>query len=115
MTHTPTPWIVDDRTDKGQGYTIQSPSAHFSSCNVASFVGKADAEFILRACNAHDGWKAVKRLIVWLDKNHSEHEAMLEDEYEHAIERERHPNSEHILAELIEQTSAALAKACGEA
>jgi len=52
--HTPTPWGIVDCTNKGKGFTIQSPLAHYSNCNVASYVGLNDASFIVRACNAHD-------------------------------------------------------------
>jgi len=51
--HTPTPWTIESRTHNGCGYTIQSPSSHYSRCNVASYVSKSDAEFITHACNNH--------------------------------------------------------------
>ena len=51
MKHTPTPWTIDDRTHNGCGYTIQSPSEHYSRCNLASYVGKADAAHIVKCVN----------------------------------------------------------------
>lgn len=52
MAHSETPWKLDDRTSKGEGFTIYSVTAHYSRANVAHYVSRSDAEFIVRACNA---------------------------------------------------------------
>lgn len=61
--HTDLPWKIEDRTPDGQGYTIHSPTAHFSHSIIGEFLIKSDADFIVRACNAHEGLVAALSLI----------------------------------------------------
>ena len=50
--HTESPWRIEDRTSRGQGRTIFSPTAHFSCANVAHYISKADAAVIVVAPEA---------------------------------------------------------------
>lgn len=52
--HTPTPWVTEDRREKGEGTSIKSPTAHYSSCLVAHYISEIDATHIVKCVNAHD-------------------------------------------------------------
>lgn len=65
--HTPTPWVLEDRRKRGEGFSIKSPTAHYSSCLVAHYIGENDANFIVRACNAHDDLVAALKDIATSD------------------------------------------------
>jgi len=47
------PWRCEDRTSKGEGFSLHSPGADWSTSGVAHYVGRQDAEFICRAVNVH--------------------------------------------------------------
>jgi hypothetical protein len=51
---TETPWKTDDRTAKGEGFTIHSATAHYSRANVAHYVSRSDATLIVTAVNAFE-------------------------------------------------------------
>jgi hypothetical protein len=66
MTHTATPWAVEDN---GNEYwpDINAKDADGDSVTIAT-VGRANAEFIVRACNAHDDLvKALQELVASAD------------------------------------------------
>ena len=55
--HTPVPWRAVPTSVKGSGTSLMdvvSDGAEFSPSHVASEILPEDAEFIVRACNAHD-------------------------------------------------------------
>ena len=58
--HTPGPWVAEDRTSKGAGFSIIATEVHFSCCGVAHYVGQADARLIAAAPELLE---ACKRLI----------------------------------------------------
>ena len=47
--HTPTPWHIGPYYKQD----IESPTGHIATCRSVP-AGEANAEFIVRACNAHD-------------------------------------------------------------
>lgn len=47
--HTPEPWVIEDRTEIGEGYSIVSESAHYSAAGVAHYVSHRDARLIAAA------------------------------------------------------------------
>jgi hypothetical protein len=75
---TETPWKTDDRTAKGEGFTIHSATAHYSRANVAHYVSRSDAALIVTAVNAFEPMKEALRLahkeLMW---------AYEQDEYAH--------------------------------
>jgi hypothetical protein len=50
---TETPWIAEDRTDNGGGFSILAPHAHYSRANVAHYISGDDAALTVTAVNAH--------------------------------------------------------------
>jgi len=70
---TPTPWMLEDRREQGEGFSIKSPSAHYSSCLVAHYIGETDAKFIVHACNSHavlvGVYEEAKRVMDLLEKH----------------------------------------------
>ena len=47
--HTPGPWVTQDRTDKGAGFSIIASQVHFCMAGVAHYIGDADAKLIAAA------------------------------------------------------------------
>jgi len=74
--HTLTPWVLEDRRERGEGFSIKSPSVHYSSCLVAHYIGESDAKFIVRACNTYDAlvriYEAAKKVMDLLEKHGSD-------------------------------------------
>ena len=57
--HTPGPWVIESRTNKGAGFSIIAKEAHFSCAGVAHYIGEADARLIAAA---PDLLEALKRM-----------------------------------------------------
>jgi hypothetical protein len=62
--HTETPWIAEDRTDNGGGFSILAPHAHYSRANVAHYISGDDAALIVTAVNAFEPMKVAAKQIV---------------------------------------------------
>lgn len=70
MNHTPTPYTVRDRSsnpNNGTGWRdILAKSSYDGNDMYIGEALEADAQFIVRACNAHEELVALlKRLVVW--------------------------------------------------
>ncbi len=67
--HTPGPWSIwDEGSDSDPSYVIDAKERHSF---IAKTLGndKANAEFIVRACNAHDELlKELGKLVTWVSK-----------------------------------------------
>lgn len=55
-----------------------------------------------------DAHTALRNLVVWLDPKHPDHDAMVEAEYENAINDEEHPTSVRVLQRLIDEAKSIL-------
>lgn len=47
--HTPGPWVTEDRTSKGAGFSVIATDVHYSCSGVAHYAGEADARLIAAA------------------------------------------------------------------
>ncbi len=83
MEHTPTPWRIDD-----EGNICANDGADFRWVAEPRGRSKANAAFIVKACNAHDGLvKALRAVDGMFERSrmsdlHTENQLMFDDEYE---------------------------------
>jgi len=76
MKHTPTPWIVSEHRATGENTLIRRASkralvlASTSDCLINDGEDETNADFIVRACNAHDELlEAVKNSLKYFNKH----------------------------------------------
>lgn len=101
MKHAPTPWVAQEGTD-GAWFIWNQNGGISTKDLITSCVGrvnpgyrdagqaKADAEFIVRACNAHDAMLQASKKVVEILRDHAEfsdnaNEASAIDEMDRAI------------------------------
>lgn len=53
--HTSLPWALEDRTNKGEGFSIIATDVHYSSSGVAHYIRESDAKRILACVTACEG------------------------------------------------------------
>lgn len=111
--HTPGPWHRNIKPARKYTTVFADKNKHI--CYLDAQVmsdGEAEANINLITA-APELLEALSDLVIWDDVNHPEHDAMVQREYEHAIDTEKHTTAGRVKKRIMDKARAAIAKATG--